>query len=126
MPLPIPVASPEAAPKLPIGAIVLDKDRLERVVTLIPADVQLPCELCLRFASAYVNMTAVRLELTVGPGDTRAEVTVLGKVELTGLAPLPQGSPLEVTLQHQGDTLRVRLTDVASGTSREAEFAVHG
>jgi hypothetical protein len=122
---PIPVVSPEPAPELPIGAIILDKDRKERVVTLIPADVQLPCELCLRFASAYVNMTAVRLELTVGPGQTREEVHVFGKLELTGLQPLRQGSPLEVRLQHRGGTLRVRLTDVASGTSREAEFALY-
>src|SRR3712207_5490650 len=88
--------------RLPIGAIVLDKDRKERVAVLLPEDTPLPCERTVRFAYAYQGMTAVRLELTVGPGQTREEVRVFGRLELTGLPPQARGTPIEVTLDHRG------------------------
>lgn len=104
---------------MPVGIIVLDKERKERVVVLIPADIRLPFEYRSKFAYAYENMTAVRLELTVGLGETREEVRVIGKVELTGLAPRPRGTPIEVVLDHRGNVLVATLTDVESGITAQ-------
>jgi molecular chaperone DnaK (HSP70) len=106
-------------PRLPIGIIVLDKERRERVVVLIPADIELPFVYRSNFGYAYENMTAVRLELTVGPGETREEVRVIGKVELTGLPPRPRGTPIEVVLDHRGDELIARIMDVETGAAEE-------
>jgi molecular chaperone DnaK (HSP70) len=111
----------------PLGIIVLDKERKERVVELVPEATPLPHEYKGRFAYAYENMTAVRVEVTEGVGGFRDEVSVIGKVELTGLPPRPRGTPIEVIYQYGIDQiLSVRVIDVETGKSRETTFRLQG
>ena len=116
----LPDVTIEAVTTHPLGIIVLDKNRQERVVELIPERTRLPYEYKGRFAYAYENMTAVRVEVTEGAGTTRDEVTVIGKVELTGLPPRPRGTPIEIYYSYGVDQiLNVRVVDVESGVSRQ-------
>ncbi|MFT6159432.1 MAG: molecular chaperone DnaK [Myxococcota bacterium] len=111
----------------PLGIIVLDRSRKERVVELIPAGTQVPHEVRGRFAYAYENMTAVRVEVTEGVGSVRDEVTVIGKVELTGLPPRPRGTPIEVIYAYGVDQiLSVRVIDIETGRSRAAQIRFLG
>ncbi len=111
----------------PLGIIVLDKERQERVVELVPEGTPLPHEYKGRFAYAYENMTAVRVEVTEGVGGFRDEVSVIGKVELTGLPPRPRGTPIEVIYEYGIEQiLAVRVIDVETGKSREATFRLQG
>jgi len=111
----------------PLGIIVLDKQRRERVVELVPEGTPLPHEYRGRFAYAYENMTAVRVEVTEGVGGSREEVAVIGKVELTGLPPRPRGTPIEVTYAYGVDQiLQVRVIDVETGKSREGIIRLQG
>ncbi|MFT4627279.1 MAG: molecular chaperone DnaK [Myxococcota bacterium] len=111
----------------PLGIIVLDKRRHERVVELIAEGTPLPHEYTGRFAYAYENMTAVRVEVTEGTGSRRDEVTVIGRVELTGLPPRPRGTPIEVVYQYGVDQiLQVRVIDVESGLSRQVDIRFLG
>ncbi len=117
----------EDATTHPLGIIVLDKQRLERVVELIPEGTRLPHEFRGRFAYAYDNMTAVRVEVTEGLGSCRDEVTVIGKVEVTGLPPRAKGTPIEVFYSYGVDQiLQVRVVDVQSGTSRQVDITFKG
>ena len=62
-------------------------------------------------------MTAVRVEVTEGVGERRDEVTVIGKVELTGLPPRPRGTPIEVIYSYGVDQiLEVTVIDVDSAS----------
>lgn len=111
----------------PLGIIVLDRSRNERVVELIPESTQVPHEVRGRFAYAYENMTAVRVEVTEGVGTTRDEVAVIGKVELTGLPPRPRGTPIEVIYAYGVDQiLSVRVIDIETGRSRAAQIRFLG
>lgn len=111
----------------PLGIIVLDKNRQERVVELISEGTKLPYEFRGRFAYAYENMTAVRVEVTEGAGTTRDQVTVIGKVELTGLPPRPRGTPIEVIYSYGVDQiLKVQVVDVESGVSRAVDIRFLG
>jgi molecular chaperone DnaK (HSP70) len=111
----------------PLGIIVLDKERRERVVELIPEGTRLPHQFKGRFAYAYDNMTAVRVEVTEGVGTTRDEVTVIGKVELTGLPPRPRGTEIQVLYLYGVDQiLRVQVVDVESGVKREVDIHFRG
>lgn len=111
----------------PLGIIVLDKNRQERVVELIPEGTKLPHQFKKLFAYAYENMTAVRVEVTEGVGASRDEVTVIGKVELTGLPPRPRGTPIEVVYSYGVDQiLKVQVVDVESGVSREVDIRFQG
>jgi molecular chaperone DnaK len=110
-----------------LGIIVLDRTRQERVVELIPEGTPLPHEYRGRFAYAYENMTAVRVEVTEGVGSTRDQVSVIGKVELTGLPPRPKGTPIEVVYTYSIDQiLGVQVVDVESGVSRRVEIRFQG
>ncbi len=111
----------------PLGIIVLDKQRNERVFELIPEGTPLPYEYTGRFAYAYENMTAVRVEITEGAGQHREEVTVIGRVELKGLPPRPRGTPIEVIYRYGVDQiLQVRVVDVESGVSRQVDIQFAG
>ncbi len=111
----------------PLGIIVLDKERKERVVELVPEGTPLPHEYRGRFAYAYENMTAVRVEVTEGVGNNRDEVAVIGKVELTGLPPRPRGTPIEVVYSYGVEQiLEVRVIDVETGKSREGLIRLQG
>jgi len=111
----------------PLGIIVLNKNRQERVVELIAEGTPLPYEFRGRFAYAYENMTAVRVEVTEGHGSSRDEVNVIGKVELTGLPPRPRGTPIEVYYSYGIDQiLSVRVVDVQTGRSREGSIRFTG
>ncbi|MEQ1503749.1 MAG: Hsp70 family protein [Myxococcota bacterium] len=111
----------------PLGIIVLDKNRQERVVELIAEGTKLPYEYRGRFAYAYENMTAVRVEVTEGAGTSRDQVTVIGKVELTGLPPRPRGTPIEVIYSYAVDQiLKVQVVDVESGVSRAVDIRFQG
>jgi len=117
----------EDATTHPLGIIVLDKKRQERVVELIAEGTKLPHEFKGRFAYAYENMTAVRVEVTEGTGRYRDEVTVIGKVELTGLPPRPRGTPIEVIYRYGVDQiLKVEVVDVQSGVSRALDIRFQG
>jgi molecular chaperone DnaK len=117
----------EDATTHPLGIIVLDKNRKERVVELIPEGTRLPYEHRWRFGYAYDNMTAVRVEVTEGVGTQRDEVAVIGKVELTGLPPRPRGTPIEVIYTYDVDQiLGVQVVDVESGLSRTVEIRFQG
>jgi molecular chaperone DnaK len=117
----------EDATTHPLGIVVLDKTRQERVVELIPEGSRLPHEFRGRFAYAYENMTAVRVEVTEGVGTRRDEVTVIGKVELTGLPPRPKGTPIEVVYSYDIDQiLQVQVIDVETGVSRAVRIRFQG
>ncbi|MCB9699118.1 MAG: hypothetical protein H6738_20215 [Alphaproteobacteria bacterium] len=107
--------SDDGGPRLPIGVVVLDAERRERVVELIPETARLPHVHRQRFAFAYPGMTAVRLEITVGRGERRDQVVSIGVVELVGVPPGQRGAALELVLDHRGDALFAALTDVDSG-----------
>lgn len=111
----------------PLGIIVLDKKRRERVVELIPEGTTLPFEFRGRFAYAYENMTAVRVEVTEGIGEYRDEVTVIGRVELTGLPPRPRGTPIEVIYSYGVDQiLKVQVVDVETSITRAVDIRFQG
>jgi molecular chaperone DnaK len=123
----LPAVTIEDVTTHPLGIIVLDKNRQERVVELIPERTRLPHVYKGRFAYAYENMTAVRVEVTEGAGGNRDEVTVIGKVELTGLPPRPRGTPIEVLYRYGVDQiLKVQVVDVESGVSREVAIRFQG
>ncbi|MEO0604265.1 MAG: Hsp70 family protein, partial [Myxococcota bacterium] len=110
-----------------LGMIVLDRARRERVVELVPEGTPLPYETKKKFKYAFEGMTAVRVEVTEGTGQTRDEVTVIGKVELTGLPPRPVGTPIEVTLRYGVDQiLRVQVADLDTGAAREVSLRFKG
>ena len=111
----------------PLGIIVLDRNREERVVELIPEGTPVPHEFRGRFAYAYENMTAVRVEVTEGTGSRRDEVTVLGKVELTGLPPRPRGTIIEVIYSYGVDQiLKVSVVDVETSALRALDIPFQG
>ena len=117
----------EDATTHPLGIIVLNKKREERVVELIPEGTKLPYEFRGRFAYAFENMTAVRVEVTEGSGSVRDEVVVIGKVELTGLPPRPRGTPIEVIYQYGIDQiLKVQVVDVETGAKKDLALRFQG
>jgi len=111
----------------PLGIIVLDRSRRERVVPLIAEGTPLPCDFHGRFAYAYENMRAVRVEVTEGHGSYRDEVSVIGRVDLTGLPPRPKGTPIDVVYQYGIDQiLSVQVIDVETGQSIESRIRFAG
>ncbi len=110
-----------------LGIVVLDQQRRERVVEIIPAGTPLPFEFRGRFAYAYSNMTAVRVEVTEGQGTRREDVSIIGRVELTGLPPRPKGTPIEIIYAYgQDQILEVRVVDVHTGRSTQAKIQFRG
>ncbi|MCB9669327.1 MAG: Hsp70 family protein [Alphaproteobacteria bacterium] len=117
----------EDATTHPLGLVVLNKQREEVVYELIPEGTRLPHEKRGTFAYAYENMRAVRVEVTEGTGTYRDEVTVIGKVELTGLPPRPKGTPIEVVYTYGVDQiLKVQVVDIETGIKREVDIRFQG
>jgi molecular chaperone DnaK len=111
----------------PLGIVVLDANHRERVVNLIPESTALPYEKRGRFAYAYDNMTAVRVEVTEGHGQERGEVTVIGQVILDKLPPRPRGTPIDVVYRYNvNNILEVDIIDVETGKSRGARLDLKG
>ncbi len=111
----------------PLGIVVLDANLKERIVNLIPEFTPLPCDKRGRFAYAYDNMTAVRVEITEGHGDSRDEVTVIGDVVLDKLPPRPRGTPIEVVYRYTvNQILEVDVTDVETRHTRRARINLRG
>ncbi len=111
----------------PLGIIVLDANLRERIVELIPEGSALPTEKRGRFAYAYDNMTAVRVQITEGHGTTRDEVMVIGDVILDRLPPRPRGTPIDVTYRYNTDQiLEVDIIDVETKASRSATISIKG
>ncbi len=111
----------------PLGIIVLDANLREQIVELIPEGSPLPTEKRGRFAYAYDNMTAVRVQITEGHGNTRDEVMVIGDVILDRLPPRPRGTPIDVTYRYNTDQiLEVDIIDVETGASRSATISIKG
>ncbi len=111
----------------PLGIVVLDANLKERIVNLIPEMTPLPCDRRGRFAYAYDNMTAVRVEVTEGHGESRDEVTVIGEVVLDNLPPRPRGTPIEVVYRYTvNQILEVDVTDVESRHTRRARINLRG
>ena len=110
-----------------LGIVVLDSNHTERVITLIPDGTKLPCEERGRFAYAYNNMTAVRVEVTEGSGGTRDQVEVIGHVVLSGLPPRPKGTPIEVIYRYgQNQILEIDVLDVETRRVRRAQVDLRG
>lgn len=111
----------------PLGIIALDGSNREQVVTLIPQGVPLPFEKRRRFAYAYDGLTAVRVEVTEGVGETRDEVTVIGEVILDNLPPRPRGTPIEVVYRYTvNNILEVDVIDVETRAARKALISLKG
>ena len=111
----------------PLGIVVLDKNLQERVVTLIPAGTPLPCEKGGRFAYAYDDMTAVRVEVTEGHGKNREEVEVMGEVVLENLPPRPRGTAIDVVYGYGIDgILEVLVVDVQTRATHRARLDLRG
>jgi molecular chaperone DnaK len=111
----------------PLGIVALDASLRERIVTLIPEFTPLPCEKRGRFAYAYDNMTAVRVEVTEGRGESRDEVQVIGEIVLDNLPPRPRGTPIEVVYRYNlNQILEVDVTDVETRQTRRARINLRG
>ncbi len=111
----------------PLGIVVLDKHHEERVVTLIPKSTAVPCEMKGRFAYAYEDMTAVRVEVTEGMGSTRDDVKVIGEVVLEDLPPRPKGTPIDVVYRYGvNQILEIDIVDVESRRVRRARMNLRG
>ncbi len=110
-----------------LGIVVLDASLNERIVNLIPESTPLPCEKRGRFAYAYDNMTAVRVEVTEGQGESRDEVVVIGEVVLDNLPPRPRGTAIEVVYRYTvNQILEVDVTDVETRQTRQARINLRG
>ena len=111
----------------PLGIVVLDRQMNERVVTLIPEATPLPCEKKGRFAYAYDNMTAVRVEVTEGIGAARDDVKVIGEVILEDLPPRPKGTPIDVVYRYGvNQILEIDIVDVQTRRVRRARMDLKG
>ncbi len=111
----------------PLGIIVLDANLREHIVELIPEASSLPTEKKGRFAYAYDNMTAVRVQITEGHGATRDEVMVIGDVILDRLPPRPRGTPIDVIYRYNTDQiLEVDIIDVETHAQRSATISIKG
>lgn len=111
----------------PLGIVVLDRRHRERVVTLIPKSTAVPCEKKGRFAYAYDNMTAVRVEVTEGAGSSRDEVKVIGEVVLEDLPPRPKGTPIDVVYRYGvNQILEIDIVDVETRRVRRARMDLKG
>jgi len=111
----------------PLGIIVLNRHHQERVYTLIPEATPLPCEKSGRFAYAYDNMTAIRVEVTEGVGTTRDAVKVIGEVVLEDLPPRPRGTPIQVVYRYNlNQMLEIDIVDVTTGNVRRARMNLRG
>ncbi|HJN73226.1 MAG TPA: Hsp70 family protein [Myxococcota bacterium] len=110
-----------------MGIVVLDARHNERVVNLIPESSPLPVEKRGRFAYAYDNMTAVRVEVTEGTGVARGEVTVIGEVILEKLPPRVRGTPIDVIYRYtENQILEVHVIDVETRALRQARLNLKG
>ena len=111
----------------PLGVVVLDRQHNERVVNLIREHTPLPCEKRSRFAYAYDNMTAVRVQVTEGAGLVPEEVTVIGDLVLSKLPPRPRGTPIEVVYRYTADSiLEVDVIDVETKAVRRGSIRLRG
>lgn len=111
----------------PLGIIVLNRHHEERVYTLIPESTPVPCEKSGRFAYAYDNMTAIRVEVTEGVGKTRDQVKVIGEVVLEDLPPRPRGTPIQVVYRYNlNQMLEIDIVDVTTGNVRRARMNLRG
>jgi molecular chaperone DnaK len=111
----------------PLGIVVLDRSLNERVVVVIPEATAVPCEKKSRFAYAYDNMTAVRVEVTEGTGTRRDEVKVIGEVVLDDLPPRPKGTPIEVVYRYGlNQILEIDIVDVETRRVRRARMDLKG
>ncbi len=110
-----------------LGMVVLDANMRERVVPLIAQFSPLPCERIGRYAYAYDNMTAVRVEVTEGAGTARDEIQVIGEVVLDNLPPRARGTLIEVIYRYNvNNLLEVDVIDTETGRSNKAEFHLRG
>jgi len=111
----------------PLGIIVLNRHHQERVYTLIPEATAVPCEKSGRFAYAFDNMTAIRVEVTEGVGTTRDAVKVIGEVVLEDLPPRPRGTPIQVVYRYNiNQMLEIDIVDVTTGSIRRARMDLRG
>ncbi len=110
-----------------MGVVVLDARHQERVVNLIPEATPLPTEKRGRFAYAYDNMTAVRVEVTEGTGNSRPDVAVIGEVVLENLPPRVRGTPIDVVYRYtENQILEVHVIDVETRALRRARLDLKG
>ena len=92
-----------------------------------PEATPLPCEKKGRFAYAYDNMTAVRVEVTEGIGAARDDVKVIGEVILEDLPPRPKGTPIDVVYRYGvNQILEIDIVDVQTRRVRRARMDLKG
>ena len=113
----IPLAATVAVSTPEVGVIVLDAQRRECVLQLIGPEEPLPCVVERSFTVAYDGMTAMRIELTAGPGSHREHVVVVGRFEMTGLPSRRRGDPLTLSVTRASTSITAVLTDQLSGRS---------
>ena len=117
-----------------LGVIALDQSRRRRSFLMINKGTPVPCEkVDSTFGVEKAGQSSVRISVTEGGlymGDDNcdpAECHVLGEVVIQDLPPLPENSPIEVTLRfNENKILEVMGRDVVSGKSASAEIAHPG
>lgn len=89
---------------------------------IIARNTPVPCEETRAFATAMDNQTSVRVRVAQGESKRFQDNTLLGEVELSGLAPAPRGRvSISVTFALDTDgILNVRAQDVATGRAATA------
>jgi molecular chaperone DnaK len=98
------------------------------VDTLIERNSPVPCERTRTFATARDDQTVVRVRVSQGDANRFEENTVLGEVELTGLAKGPRGSvKIDVTFAlDESGMLQVSARDKRTGIAANARLRLMG
>jgi molecular chaperone DnaK len=96
----------------PLGATAIDHATSElRSFLVIPKGTACPCDGKKSFATRFDNQAAVEIDVTEGGAYLSgtncdpSECRILGQVQLSGIPPLPSGSPIEVTYRFTEDGL---------------------
>ena len=117
-----------------LGVIALDEQKQRRSFLIIPKGTPVPCEkVDSSFGTVEANQAAVRISVTEGGLYLEQntcdpeECHILGEVVVQDLPPLPENSPIEVTLRfNENKILEVVGRDLTSGKSARAEIAHPG
>ena len=95
---------------------------------LIEANTPVPCDKTRTFTTASDAQTVVRIRVAQGKSERFAENTLLGELELSGMAPAPRGeTQIAVTFEIDADgILQVRARDVRTRQETAARMQLVG
>ena len=111
----------------PIGIIVLDENKSECVLEMIPEQADIPFREEGAFGYAYDNMTSVKVEVTEGKGKKRDQVSIIGEIVLENLPPRPEGTPIQIIYNfNKNQTLDVEVIDVQTGKKQNGKVVLEG